>query len=614
MKKHVLLAGALAMSCGVFAQQVPQVEMSRDAAVPNTKVDLTGFEALQSNQGVKPTGPLTAKSVGETVYGESFYDLMSNSSVQNRTLRHSDGTMAATFTYSNEANTTFTDRGTGYNYHDGTAFGALPNQRIESVRTGWSSLMTTGGGTEVVIAHSGVGGFTMNSRPTKGSGTWTESTVPTNTGMDMLWPRACTGGANGNSIHVIGITTPVGNNGPMYNNMDGSLLYWRSQDEGATWDRQDVQLPMLVDTNFVGFRADQYSVASEGDVIAVAIFGQWQDVVMLKSVDNGNNWTYTVVNDFPIDLFVADDGSDINGDGVFDTIVTADEAGSLLVDHNGDVHMWYGEMRVLDADLTDGNTSFFPGTNGLRYWNESMGTNGSVIIAGAEDLNMDGTLGFSASIPLYYVSLSGFPSSGKNADNTLFVTYASHMETFENGNQNYRHIYVAKSTDGGANWVGFRDITPDPNSDGLEHVFPSMAPDVDDYICINYMRDWEPGLTVRGDMDPSGVNEMIFLCVDTATFSPVGITEVMDVSTSVKLYPNPADDAATIAFTLPQAGETVVRVIDMLGQEVEVVSSGRFAPGNHTVELNLSNYAEGAYLVSVQNGTDRVTSKLIVAR
>ena len=35
--------------------------------------------------------------------------------------------------------------------------------------------------------------------------------------------------------------------------------------------------------------------------------------------------------------------------------------------------VFFGNMRMLDNDFSDNNTTFFPATNGLMYWNENMG-------------------------------------------------------------------------------------------------------------------------------------------------------------------------------------------------------------------------------------------------
>ena len=67
---------------------------------------------------------------------------------------HNDGTISAGWTMSAEFNTTYSDRGTGYNYFDGTSWGAQPAVRLENSRVRWPSIIALGNGSECAITHS----------------------------------------------------------------------------------------------------------------------------------------------------------------------------------------------------------------------------------------------------------------------------------------------------------------------------------------------------------------------------------------------------------------------------------------------------------------------------
>src|SRR5690606_21060041 len=124
-----------------------------------------------------------------------------------------DGTNSAAWTFSSETSSSFTDRGTNYNYFDGSAWGPISYNRIENERTGWPSLLYTTGGTEMTIAHTSNGQLLKSSRATKGSGTFAFNYVTSNISNGFLWPRAAVGGASGNTIHLIALTEPVANGG-----------------------------------------------------------------------------------------------------------------------------------------------------------------------------------------------------------------------------------------------------------------------------------------------------------------------------------------------------------------------------------------------------------------
>ena len=263
-----------------------------------------------------------------------------------------------------------------------------------------------------------------------------------------------------------------------------------------------MQLPTLDTSKYLGFDGDGYAIAAQGETVVVAYFGDLDDSVLLKSTDNGNTWTSTVFLDFPVDKYAIDSGIDLDADGVMDSLYSTDGAGTVLLDNTGTAHIFFGNMRLLDADLADGNTSFFGGTSGIIYWNENMGpddyANNPIsspslwysslpqMIASAQDYDGDGILNY-VGIPLYYLSLDCMPSAGIDNNGNIFVTYSSLMENMDQGSQNFRHVQVIKSMDGGTTWSTPKDVTPHDYY-GMVHknvYLARMNPIVDDKIRIN---------------------------------------------------------------------------------------------------------------------------------
>src|SRR6056297_516615 len=80
----------------------------------------------------------------ESIIGLSWYDLQSNTLLANRFHLYDDGTMGAVWTRGVESPPSFPDRGTGYNFYDGTAWGPQPEERLETDRTGWPSYAPLG--------------------------------------------------------------------------------------------------------------------------------------------------------------------------------------------------------------------------------------------------------------------------------------------------------------------------------------------------------------------------------------------------------------------------------------------------------------------------------------
>lgn len=629
---------AIILFCGTLNAQISPIKIKNgDISSKAALMNIGGSEAL-SNLITNPNPTTVALKNSNTIddvrIGTTTYDLQSNASVDNRLIRHSDGTISATWTMSAQFAAAYSDRGTGYNFHDGSSWGPDPTARLESSRGGWPSVLATGSGKEIAITHNTDNGYLlMTHRPSTGSGAWTEQIISSmdSNGVytDIIWNRAVIGGSNNETIHMVGVIAPTGLGGTIWNGLDGALVYYRSQDGGDTWDIQDMQLPTLDTSKYTGFNGDDYAIAAQGETVVVAYFGGWDDSVILKSTDNGNTWNETVFLDFPVDKYVNDSGLDIDGDGVMDTLYTADGAGTVVLDGNNDAHVFFGNMRVLDADLSDGNTSYFGGTSGLMYWNESMGpddaSNSTIssslwysslpqMIASAQDLDGDGMLNY-VGIPTYYLSVDCMPSAGVDNQGNIFVSYSSLMENVDNGSQNFRHVHVVKSMDGGTTWSAPKDVTEWTDWGGAQEcVFARMDRNVDDKIRLIYQKDFEPGLAVRGDEDIIDMNEIRYLELDTTELSgtSTGITyNNLDIEFSV--YPNPAKNQITVDFSSTNNKSSNLIISDLLGKTVKECSVNS-SNGINRIDINLNNLNDGVYFINFSNNDIKSTKKLVITK
>lgn len=608
-------------------QDVPQLAPALRIAAPMPTVAIADFSD-------RPQQPLEGQSdtdiehiqnrelvVQRQVIGYTQYDLQSNAAIDDRMAGGAEAVSAA-WTMSLEL-TPFSDRGTGYNYYDGNTWGEISYERIESVRIGWPSIVHTASGREVVVSHPGIDTPLHMAWRDAGTGAWSEASVPSDLEVGKLWPRMAAGGEDGNSLHVICITTPTGNGGVVHNGQDGSLLYYRSQDGGDSWDIIDHSFADLDSSNFANFSGDTYAIHARGNTVAFAAFNDFSDSFVMISQDNGETWTKQLLVDFPVDLYVADMGlpegeefaEDYNDDGLFQEYFNTDGAGDVHIDTYGQVHVSYGSMYYMDADTIDGTTSYFPGTNGLAYWNESMGADSAQIIGYSFDYDESGTLDFDE-IAAYYVGCAGFPSIASDAAGNLYVTYSAIMENFSTGAQNYRHQFLVHSMDGGMSWNADEacDLTPDEDYDGYEAVFGSLAPDVvNGQLEIIYQRDFEPGLHVRGDEDPADINDIVHLrvpaddlgdCASLEYEDWVGIAEPIDLN-DISLYPNPADDQVELVINRPGAHQIVVW--SMTGQQVLSMQTSALVE-----RIETSDWAPGIYLVNIAQGDHQAVIRLAI--
>jgi Secretion system C-terminal sorting domain len=601
----------------------------KQTPLERTKQALTGLEP--SAQASNPNLPLLSgnRSALESTLGETTYDLQSNSSTPNRLAKSPDGTLYGTFTFSTEASA-WTDRGTGFNTYDPNAatWGSFPTGRVEDVRTGWPNIAELANGTLVNVAHSSASQIRVSRRV---GGVWQYSDVTNSVPPGLLWPRMAAGGPDGNTVHLICISLPSGNGGAIYEGCDGHLLYYRSLDGGATWDLQDIKLPEMNSDYYTRMDADSYAIDVSGETVAVGLFGDYGDVKIAKSSDNGDTWTTWTVKDFPIDAYVLDAGYtydqlplDPNAPDSL-AIQSSDNAGDVLVDNDGMVHLWYGEMYIMDDAAA--NSSYYPATMGLRYWNETMAEDASVYaIEGIIDANGNDTLDIASTddIALYYSSLTSHPSAGIDADGRIYVAYSSLMENYINptatpNQQHNRHVYVTYTEDNGGTWSDpFDIITEDyiiePDLiEVYETMFPAIARNVDYRADIIYQQDFEPGLSVRGDADPSSTNYINHIGLDVVDLGVLNNTKAVNPDAfSLTLSPNPVSVLAQVGYELPTAQKVQIRVTNAFGQVVKQVSLGQQTAGKHNYGLGTANFADGVYIVTIQAGDKIASSKLIV--
>lgn len=650
MKKHLLVGVLLGIGCFANAQNSSQQagkigpklkpEIANQAVPFNkhrTENNPSSFQAIvnaNNAQNKKNRVADASRAFTSTVIGTTIYDLQTNASVCNRIILNADSTIAATWSMSHDTDPEASpNRGTGYNYFDGTSWDSLPTNRIESIRCGWPNIGVTATNGEVIVSHeatSGTGNIHVLTRPVKGTGLWHDTTL----NYPDVWSRMVVGGTNGKTIHIISQTTGASTSGnPPFHGQDGAVAYSRSTDGGLTWDKYHSVIPEIDSSHYKGFGGDSYAIDTKGDTIAIVVGGFTVDVVLLKSIDNGNTWTKTIVNAFPIPLYDETSMStDINNDGNADTIETNDASVSVLLDNQGKAHVWYGRMRVTE-DLGATNVSYFPGTDGLYYWNETMTEPG--IIAFAQDINDNGTLDV-ANFGTYQVSLTSMPNAGIDKDGKIYLVYGSIYEGIAEegtvgGGKSFRHTYIMRSSDGGLTWCGPFDIVDPDNSDQydyMEGVFGAITRRIDDNAHIIYQNDHKPGHALSSNnvdpQEPGYESEIIYVKFPASDFDPIttcdslffdlatlGIKENKESITNLSIYPNPASNLVNMAFTLNQPEKVNIKIFNAIGQELSSRNEN-FVTGNNNVSINLNNYKPGLYFVKSTYKNKVITKKLVV--
>jgi len=614
MKRLLLATCLLALGWSVLAQDYVRIPRQlKNIAVPDMKsVRESANPLAQSANPYVRSGRL----INEFELGSTFYDLQSNTSAPaNRFYRYEDGTMAAVWTRGMNA-TAYADRGTGYNYYNGADWGPAPTARIETQRTGWPTYAPQGTG-ELVIAHHNTAGLVVSRRDTRGSGPWTQAILAGPAGaVDISWPRMVSSGTDHMNIHMLAMTYVA------YENLDLAMLYYRSTDGGQTWDKQHQILPGMSSAEYTGFSGDTYSWAEpKGDTLAFIVCDNWTDMFIMKSPDNGDTWEKIMVWEHPYPLW--------NGTEPTDTFYCPDGAAHLAFDKDGKLHVAFGVNRAMMEEGATG-PSWFPFVDGVAYWNEDMPawTSGDVnaldpdvlyesgnLIGWMQDINNNGELdliGFDVSnIGLYYVSPSSMPQITVDENNQVFVVYSGITEGYDNGSQQYRHIWARTSPDGGTTWGDFADLTTDIIHLLDECVFPTLANRTDDKIHLIYQADNEPGLAVRGDEDTPSENLYYQLSVDKSDIVKTSVKPVTSFELSQN-YPNPFTGETKVNLTLTRTSQVSLEVNDLLGRTVYQLPVTSLSAGSNMLTIYSNGMKPGLYSYSVIVNGERITRKMVV--
>lgn len=110
-----------------------------------------------------------------------------------------------------------------------------------------------------------------------------------------------------------------------------------------------------------------------------------------------------------------------------------------------------------------------------------------------------------------------------------------------------------------------------------------------------------------------------------------GITFIQPISNNTpekfslsQNYPNPFNPSTTIRFSIPllrgvsgEAGRgmfTLLKIYDILGNEIETLVNQSIAPGTYSVEWNAANYPSGVYFYTLSSGDFRQTYKMVLIK
>ncbi len=635
MKKLLL---ALSLSpLALMAQQynAKPVSQDKDIAVPMKTYKHDGPATVSSPVRIYKDNPHPRQknsryyNLGEVQVGSTYYDLATNGSMPRRIVTYPGGKVSVVWTNSSIPNKDFIDRGTGYNHFDGTSWiggrtGVVrdPNDanKFEPERAGWPNIVSFNENNtekELVISHYASGGTGVS-----GGTFWMKNSAIGNPDFSTfltkdkpngpIWPRIA---ITDNIVHWIGVNSDTAYT---KDGVKTPMLYYRYDIAANTWLDQGILLPGYKDRVARG-TGDEYSIDARGNTVAILAGGLVNDLTLWKSADKGATWTRTIIDSFPYAPY------NPNSNIAFDTTWTNDGTGTVTLDNNNVAHVFYARMRVLENNNSDAGYTYFPGTDGIVYWNDVL--KDTQLIAARinydDDIDTDIASGTTSQSQGSYGSnaLSSFPVGAVDENNYIYCVYSSPNEedlTLDE-ETNFRDLYIVYSKDNGVTWSDIQSITGVANE---EDAFPSLARDVrDGKLHLVWLQDNEPGIFLVNEVEVLE-NRIMYAAISTDDIldnklgrARVGIEKskiVNNVFSIGTVYPNPATSMVTVPVNMKSAAQVTVKVIDMLGKTVSAENRTALGAGNANLTLDVSTLTQGIYFCQVTAGGFTQTQKIVV--
>ena len=185
---------------------------------------------------------------------------------------------------------------------------------------------------------------------------------------------------------------------------------------------------------------------------------------------------------------------------------------------------------------------------------------------------------------------------------------------FSNGVSNDQ-LALEASTDCGATWTSLwskSGATLATDTARTGSYTPNSAKWVSDSVTINVTA---PNTTYyfRFAAKSDYGNNLYLDNINIYSYTVSGIEDEKALA-AVRVFPNPATDNVNIAFTNLNSGNVKVSVINALGEVVSVLKEETMNAGEHQINWNVANAANGIYTVKIESNGNNVTRKVVVAK
>jgi Secretion system C-terminal sorting domain len=146
----------------------------------------------------------------------------------------------------------------------------------------------------------------------------------------------------------------------------------------------------------------------------------------------------------------------------------------------------------------------------------------------------------------------------------------------------------------------------------------TLEPDQYTYQGFSYFTKEGIALLIdsRKDQNDTGTVKVggVTMISGTTITQVSGSTTLPETFSLSQNFPNPFNPSTTIQFTVPSNGRAVLKIFNLLGQEIATAYDGQASAGvSHQVQFNASNLASGIYFSRLEfNGKMQVKKMLLL--
>lgn len=98
-----------------------------------------------------------------------------------------------------------------------------------------------------------------------------------------------------------------------------------------------------------------------------------------------------------------------------------------------------------------------------------------------------------------------------------------------------------------------------------------------------------------------------------SALNATGVDDLNSTVSSFNVLPNPVNNTAEIKFNLVRSSEVDIELFNLEGQVLKNIYSGKLSAGENKIQLDVSGFASGMYLVKLSDGDKNKFINLMVS-